>query len=197
MLSRLIRQRISGPRSSTSSTSDLRMSWLTPGRVGSSISRPRSLRIALITSISVAQGVGEVAQGDSAQGVGDVAQGGSTRSDDGDYDDVFSVPGSVDKYEGAFSVIDCHVTDSASEDYDDHAFGSVGRNASEPECCREDTCPRRSHRWPPGHCVPGTRPTRGACVRCPESRLLLRVRAVGDPAEPHWCPIRGFGPGGD
>ena len=88
---------------------------------------------ALITSIGVAQGAGEVAQGDSAQGVGDVAQGGSTRSDNGDYDGVFSVTGSVDKYEGAYFVIDSDGTDVASEDYGYHAFDSVSKSASDPE----------------------------------------------------------------
>jgi hypothetical protein len=62
---------------------------------------------------------------------------------------------------------------------------------------RHDSRHRRAHRWPPGQCVPGSRPVRGAYVCCPES-LVVQCGDLRRPSteEPGGFP-RGFGPVGE
>ncbi len=65
------------------------------------------------------------------------------------------------------------------------------------ERCRVDSCPRWACRGPPGQCVPGTRPARGACVCCPESAIAQCGNSWRPMPELHSCPMRDFGPDGE
>ena len=62
---------------------------------------------------------------------------------------------------------------------------------------QDDRHPWPAHRWPPGHCDPGSRPVRGACVCYPESTVAQCGSTRRPMPESHSYPTRGFGPDGE
>ena len=127
---------------------------------------------ALIVETEYGVGVGNTAQGiGAAQGVGvPPAQG------DDINDAIFSVTSdgisvteSVGECDGTFSANDYDGTDAVSEYYDGRTLDYVGEYVLDSEDRQVDSYPWPARRWPPGQRVPGTRPTRGACVCCSES----------------------------
>ena len=84
----------------------------------------------------------------------------------GDYDyEPFIEDYDKDTTDSFSSVIDACIQDDATESGD-----RTDDPRSQPY--RVDSCPRRARRGPPGQRVPGTRPTRGACVCCPEALVV-------------------------
>ena len=96
---------------------------------------------------------------------------------------------------------DTDVTDShakfAIDYFGKFVLGPVGECVPDSGTRQDDRHSWPAHRWPPGHCDPGSRPVRGACVCYPESTVAQCGSSRRPMPELHSYPIRGFGPDGE
>ena len=108
-----------------------------------------------------------------AQGMG-VAQGMGEAQGVGEAQDI-----GVTEFVGENDAIlhndseDTDVTDShakfAIDYFGNFMLGPVGECVPDSGTRQDDRHSWPAHRWPPGHCDPGSRPVRGVCVCYPES----------------------------